>query len=436
MLDFLFTTNSSVQVREKKTFLKNLKDFQEIEKDFFSYYGIETPNPTPKNNLRLLKEVIPFALKELPTVLVTGTNGKGQTCLEMALWCEENKRPYLLFTSPHLVSLQERFRVLGRWISPEEFKQSWQQAKEIEEKYNINFSFYESVFLIFCLWGNSLNPSSETLLIAEIGVGGRLDCCNTLEPKVSVITSIGRDHQELLGNSYLSILKEKWGIARPSIPIITGFTLKYLLKFAKQLSVKNQNLWENVGENIETKKEEALTFDSHNSLMAQRALQVLYPNIIVRLRDSHARFFKLRYKGHSLLLSGAHNPAGIKSLIQYMKAKNPSLPIKAILLAFSKRKKEDCLAMIKSLFEGFSEASIFLACFSHTKSLSFEGLEEISRSLVYPKTKKNIHWVGLDQFLLEQKTLELQDSYLLICGSYYFLGEIFKEILTREEETL
>ena len=102
-----------------------------------------------------------------------------------------------------------------------QFEKSYQEVKEN----NFTLSYYEFLFHVFlslCVF------KKVDVLILEVGLGGRLDAVNYLDPSLTAITSISRDHQEFLGNSFNLILREKLGIARPGIPLVTAFELKYL----------------------------------------------------------------------------------------------------------------------------------------------------------------------------------------------------------------
>lgn len=162
-------------------------------------------------------------------VLVAGTNGKGTTSSFLWYLCQlsrsfENqghKKPKTasLFSSPHLVQFKERFLYSGGKISHKDLKQqlSWLQ-EQLEERYE-PLSFFEVATLL----GMSLFDRLEVHeRIWEVGLGGRWDCTNTVEPDLALIVSIGLDHQEFLGDTLEQVLSEKLGVARKDKPLLLG----------------------------------------------------------------------------------------------------------------------------------------------------------------------------------------------------------------------
>ncbi|NCV53556.1 MAG: hypothetical protein EBW59_02060 [Betaproteobacteria bacterium] len=131
-----------------------------------------------------------------------GTNGKTSTAMFLKNFMDKNNISSLLFTSPHLVSYKERIE-----SSEEiEFDDFYEQIKFFENKHNLELGYFETLFLVSCL--AFLNSSYE-YFICEAGIGGKLDTTSILQAKNVVLTNIGFDHTELLGDTHDSILKEK-----------------------------------------------------------------------------------------------------------------------------------------------------------------------------------------------------------------------------------
>ena len=158
-------------------------------------------------------------------VLVAGTNGKGGTSgfLWMLL---ASSQQVGLFTSPHLRSFAERFQVSGMSLGEEDVYNSWKNlAGLLTESYD-ELSFFElSTLIAFDLF----ETSQTSCNIFEVGLGGRLDSTNVVEPSLSIVTSISRDHEEFLGSDLIHILKEKLGICRVGIPLFWGNSGEVLL---------------------------------------------------------------------------------------------------------------------------------------------------------------------------------------------------------------
>ncbi|MAW06744.1 MAG: hypothetical protein CME61_00515 [Halobacteriovoraceae bacterium] len=163
--------------------------------------------------------------KNKKVIIVGGTNGKGEVCYYLEKILIDNGKSTALFTSPHLHKINERFRFNSELLPSEKIQQN---LDSFEKKYpgnHIQLSFFELIFWIFLNQAKFLNSE---YLILEVGLGGRLDVTNMIDPDISIITNISRDHTEILGNRYDQILKEKLGITRSKVPLICGVELNYL----------------------------------------------------------------------------------------------------------------------------------------------------------------------------------------------------------------
>src|SRR5574337_1347627 len=171
-------------------------------------------------------ERVTLALKSLgdphrrfAAIHIAGTNGKGSVAAMLhAICCAAGYRVGL-YTSPHLVSFTERIRVGTEMISEEEVVTLARDIRGAATVRGIDLTFFEFVtvmaFLHFARCGIDL-------AIVEVGLGGRLDATNVLDPEVTVITSIGLDHQEFLGSTLASVAYEKAGIIKPGTPVVVG----------------------------------------------------------------------------------------------------------------------------------------------------------------------------------------------------------------------
>jgi dihydrofolate synthase / folylpolyglutamate synthase len=157
--------------------------------------------------------------KSFKTIHVAGTNGKGSVSHMLASIYQKAGLKTGLYTSPHLLDFRERIKINGRPVSKEyvvKFIQRNQCFYEI-----IKPSFFEmTVFMALCYF----KTEKVDIAIIETGLGGRLDTTNIISPIASVITNIGFDHTQLLGNSLKEIAREKAGIIKPGIPVIIGET--------------------------------------------------------------------------------------------------------------------------------------------------------------------------------------------------------------------
>ncbi len=159
--------------------------------------------------------------KKLKFIHVAGTNGKGSTSHMLASILQEASYKTGLYTSPHLKDYRERVKINGVEI-PEQYVVSFiDRHKPFFEDNELSF-FEMSVGLAF----DYFNSESVDIAIIEVGLGGRLDATNVITPLVSVITNIGIDHVQFLGNTIASIAAEKAGIIKSGIPVVIGEFVK------------------------------------------------------------------------------------------------------------------------------------------------------------------------------------------------------------------
>src|SRR5262245_13408993 len=155
--------------------------------------------------------------RRFKSVHIAGTNGKGSTSHMLAAILQTAGYKTGLYTSPHLVDFRERIRIDGGMIAEERVTDFVQQYREEFEK--IRPSFFEwTVGLAFDYFANE----KVDIAVIETGLGGRLDSTNVVVPELSIITNIGRDHMNLLGDTLQKIAAEKAGIIKTGVPVIIG----------------------------------------------------------------------------------------------------------------------------------------------------------------------------------------------------------------------
>ena len=168
-------------------------------------------------NIKIACEEFNHPQKNFKSIHVGGTNGKGSVSHMLASVLQEKKLKVGLYTSPHLKDFRERIKINGKPISKEKVVEFVKNNFDFFKKNKLSF-FEMTVLLSF------LHFSSEKVDIAviEVGLGGRLDSTNIINPILSVITNISLDHTNLLGNSIEKIAQEKGGIIKRNTPIIIG----------------------------------------------------------------------------------------------------------------------------------------------------------------------------------------------------------------------
>ena len=184
----------------------------------FHMVGASAYKPGLENTLRLMAHV-GNPHEQLRAIHVAGTNGKGSTSHLIAASLQAAGMRVGLFTSPHLVSLTERIRINGTPIEEQEIADFIGQNKGFLDA--TQPSFFETMTALAFAYFVKQNVD---IAVVEVGLGGRLDSTNVLTPVLSVITNIGFDHTEFLGNTLSKIAKEKAGIIKPHVPCVIGET--------------------------------------------------------------------------------------------------------------------------------------------------------------------------------------------------------------------
>src|SRR6201987_5545210 len=175
-------------------------------------------------HIRVLLDALEHPEKKFPSALITGTNGKGSTAATLASILQASGYTTGLYTSPHLVRINERIRINGAAIGDKEFALIHdlvdRTAERLVEEGELPWhpSFFEMLTAIAFEY---FAQNKVEIAVLEVGMGGRLDATNVVEPKVSVITDISLDHQKFLGNTIAEIAGEKAGIIRRGGIVIT-----------------------------------------------------------------------------------------------------------------------------------------------------------------------------------------------------------------------
>jgi dihydrofolate synthase / folylpolyglutamate synthase len=185
-------------------------------------------------NIIALSEHLNYPEKKFKSIHVAGTNGKGSTSHLIASVLHEAGYKVGLYTSPHLKDFRERIRINGNPISENDVVEFIDSNKEFLENQGLSF-FEMTVGLAFDYFA----MQKVDIAIVEVGLGGRLDSTNIITPLVSVITNIGFDHTQFLGESLQEIAFEKAGIIKPNIPVVLGENKEETTTVFRDIAKKN-----------------------------------------------------------------------------------------------------------------------------------------------------------------------------------------------------
>jgi dihydrofolate synthase/folylpolyglutamate synthase len=283
----------------------------------------------------------------------------------------------------------------------------------LAQKLVSGISFYEFLFFVFLRL--CLKQEKIDFLVLEVGLGGRLDAVNHFDADCAAITSISRDHQAILGHTLREILAEKIAVARPLKPLFTAFALEYLNEMTQEYCLKNKINWVSLpAESDYYKSNESMAGEMFNYFMPN----AITPKKLLPL-PFKGRHEEMTFRGNTLIFVGAHNVEGMRKMVEHFSLKKNLDSLDVVLFSFSRRPQKEIEVMLQML-GNFSDKRMELwpTFFTHPKA--------IDRDVVEKKTSEFINdWRGkLSIFAASH-----QNKRILVCGSYYFIGEVQRFIL-------
>ncbi len=183
--------------------------------------------PSPKfdlDHMRVLLRALDYPERRFPSVLIAGTNGKGSTAATLASILKASGLRTGLYTSPHLIRINERIRINGEEISDDEFALLHDMIDRTAERLvgESELPWHPSFFeMLTAIAFEYFSRKKIDIAVLEVGMGGRLDATNVIDAQISIITDISLDHQKFLGNTVTEIAREKAGIIRRGGIVVT-----------------------------------------------------------------------------------------------------------------------------------------------------------------------------------------------------------------------
>ena len=370
---------------------------------------------------------------DFKTIHIAGTNGKGSTAAIINSILIANGYKVGLYTSPHLLNFNERIRVNGVTITDEEIISF---MKHVDPAINeIKSTFFE---VTTAMAFYHFNNNDVDIAIIETGLGGRLDSTNVVNPSLTVMTPISLDHRDILGNTIKKIAKEKAGIIKRGVPLITANQVSNVSKILEKRVKKKESVM-HICPNPESVKlsSDGTSFEvngnnyhtsligehqAQNAALAIATIKLFNSNISYETIDKGLRNVywpgRLQLVADKIYYDVAHNENGVKSVLNNLKRMFPKSKLYG-LLCLKGDKEIDCIAeSIKSQFE-----MLFV-------STSKDGL------LMEPeKLSKELHNLEVVNFPLDDisssiskiKKVRKPDDVILIFGSHYIANEIFSK---------
>ena len=368
-----------------------------------------------------------------PIIHVTGTNGKGSTIAFMRELFVAHGKTVGTFTSPHIVSIHDRICINGQPISDADFIRLADKVKAMEQRLletHDQLSFFELLTLIALLY---FKEQGVDLVLLEVGIGGLLDTTNVVTGEIAVITSIGLDHQETLGDSLEAIAEQKAGIFKlgksavianlaPEAQIVCqkisedlGVTL---YQADKDFSFKEGQFSSSLAElrqlklgleGVYQEENAALALQTFLLFMTQRGEKL--NEEVIRLALKTTRWAgRLEAITEHIYLDGAHNLPALERLVEFIQEKIQQGYQPHILFGALKRK--DYSGMLTYLAEHLPDVALYVTSFDYQGSLEEQDFGDYTSIASYRDFIDNFESSAGEQYLL------------FVTGSLYFISEV------------
>lgn len=396
-----------------------------------------------------------------PVIHVAGTNGKGSTCANLRAIAEEAGLRAHVMTSPHLLSVTERFRLAGRLVSEE------QLVTVLEEIEAVNQGAAITVFEVLTAAGFLLfSRHPADLAIIEVGLGGRFDATNLIPaPKACIITSISLDHQAFLGNHPTDIAREKAGIIKRNVPVITcQQDPDVLAVLQEEADRKNAPLY-SIGQEIHfAPTEQGFSYRDplgilslpkpalegehqiSNAALAIAALRLGKAGLFgkplpecafhgitktswpARLQPLSGHLRAILPENWSLILDGGHNPGAGEALAKLFEIWRAETPARPLHLVIGLKESKDASGFLRPLLP-YASTIYAVAEEAQHLAMTVADIQQAARkaggnALAGPVLKQALQHLAETAEKERQKTghSALAPARVLICGSLYLAG--------------
>ena len=374
-------------------------------------------------NTRQLATLAGNPQEQLRFIHVAGTNGKGSTCAMLESIYREAGLRVGLFTSPHLVSFRERIQINRELISEGDIVRLVSEMQPRLATFPIAYhpTFFEVVAVMALRY---FADHKCDLVIWETGLGGRLDATNIVTPLASVITNIGLDHQQWLGNTLAEIAAEKAGIIKPRIPVVTATDASEALSVIESTAQQNESPLTLITSQHASRISHSALIGEHqrlNAALASATAKLLCPAIPVTETEIQTGLANVSWPGRFqiihrptgkiIVLDGAHNPDGVRTLALALQSNFPDTRPTLIVGMLADKNWQLMCERLASLAERVLTVPVV-----SERSASAADLAAVCRECLPQATEAR-------QSLSEALSRAEDDSLVVVAGSLYLVGE-------------
>lgn len=418
-------------------------------------YIAEIPKFTTKHPLshtKALLERLGNPQNQFKVIHVAGSNGKGSVCAFLANILKKSGRCTGLFTSPHLVELEERFVIDGELCTRQEFVQAVEKVQsvvmEMEQEGIAHPSYFEYLFAVGMVIFENRKVEYAVL---ETGLGGRLDATNVVEyPILTIITSISLEHTEILGDTIAKIAGEKAGILKEQVPVVYAASdseaAEVIEERGKQLNCRMFPVYSekikillNTGKKIDFSYEcrydvtEAeipfgAPYQGQNAAIALMAANYLGEIEKISPEAIREGMRTVQWKGRmqevreDVYFDGAHNADGIRCFLQ---AVNKMTTAPSILL-FSMVQEKNYVKAVRELLKEGEWEQVFVTTISDARGIPAATLKQVFEQEAYALNQivKITEIDQIEKAFAEAMKVKKKGQKLFCAGSLYLVGEL------------
>ncbi|MBU90505.1 folylpolyglutamate synthase/dihydrofolate synthase [Candidatus Woesearchaeota archaeon] len=361
-------------------------------------------------NMKVLLKKLNNPEKRLKYIHVAGTNGKGSVCAMLNSILTNAGYKVGMYTSPHLKNFNERIRVNNRLISDKDIINYYLRIK----KYVTNQTFFEITTALAFLY---FNDKKVDFAVIETGLGGRLDSTNVIKPLISIITNVGVEHTEYLGNTIEKIAQEKAGIIKKNVPVVTAARGSALATIKKISNEKHSKLYTVSKKTIEYKIALKGEFQKQNASIAIKTIDILKNNYDLKISKNNVKNGLLNAKwpgrfqflNKNTIIDSAHNPSGFKTLFKELK--NIDYNKLILVVGFSDDKDIETISKI------IRADKVIITKSNNERAYNPSTIKKYfnKKSIIIKNPKKALDYA---------KDIAENNDLILITGSIFLVGEL------------
>jgi len=398
------------------------------------HYLLQKASSNSNKNLEILSNFFSQEEKELlsqRSVSIVGTNGKTSTATVLNELLSRNGLSTILFTSPHLVNVNERIQIKKEIIKDIDLDRGMEKVRVFEDTNKITLGYFESIFLIAAIY--FLNNNLD-IFIVEAGIGGRLDTTSILNSQIVCLTNIGLDHTELLGTTIEEILHEKILVSRNVKKFVNGSTeihTKYEHLIKESLKVKNEDyhLGFIADEYVNSSSIVKTNYLKSNQSNAIKVSKVILSNLNktdnfnndplylknINKMKTEGRFQIIQNLPNLKIIDGAHNPSGVKAFFDLLEYSYNLDDVENFDCYVGFNKNKDYEGMLKTIWlKNYLNIKVLEdgSFFKQQKTYMLENFFIANNQNIQKSTLKEFH---------------LSNKPSILLGSLYLVGEYIKE---------